>query len=640
MLGFLQKIGKSLMLPIAVLPAAGLLLRLGQPDLLNIDFIAEAGNAVFNNLPLIFAIGVAIGFAKDNNGAAALAGALGYLVLNACATAINSDINLDVLGGIIAGIIAGTLYNRYSNVKLPDWLAFFGGRRFVPIITSGAGVVVGFIFGYIWPYVQHFINWLASWMIDAGALGAAIYGFLNRILIPLGLHHVINTLVWFDFGSFTDPTDHKVYHGDITRFLHHDPSGGTFTAGFFPIMMFGLPAACLAMIVTAKTKRRKIVSGLLLGAALTSFVTGVTEPIEFSFMFLSPLLYVVHALLTASSLAVAYLFHIHDSFSFSASLIDYLLNYGIAQKPLLLLLLGIIYGVIYFVVFYFLIKWLNLKTPGREDEDDVEMEEDFSLNTDDRFTTMAGHFLIDLGGKKNVTNIDNCATRLRLTLDDLSLIDDKALKRHGARGVVRTSKKSLQIIVGTTVEFVADAMKKLDDQALSQYAKTPESEETTSVTSEALPSIDAKNIKAPLSGNLIPIEQVPDQVFSQKMMGDGFAIDPSAGSVYSPIDGTVVTVFPTKHAIGLKTKEGHELLIHFGLDTVKLKGEGFDIYVKEGDEITANQNLAKIDIQAMKDKVPSLITPIIFTNLPENQHVKLLKSGQIKQGEDNIISIE
>ncbi|GGE52358.1 PTS system N-acetyl glucosamine specific transporter subunits IIABC [Pullulanibacillus camelliae] len=638
MLGFLQKIGKSLMLPIAVLPAAGLLLRLGQPDLLNIDFIAEAGNAVFNNLPLIFAIGVAIGFAKDNNGAAALAGALGYLVLNACATAINSDINLDVLGGIIAGIIAGTLYNRYSNVKLPDWLAFFGGRRFVPIITSGAGVVVGFIFGYVWPFVQNFINWLANWMIDAGALGAAIYGFLNRILIPLGLHHVINTLVWFDFGSFTDPTDHKVYHGDITRFLHHDPSGGTFTAGFFPIMMFGLPAACLAMIVTAKTTRRKIVSGLLLGAALTSFITGVTEPIEFSFMFLSPLLYVVHALLTASSLAITYLLGIHDSFSFSASLIDYLLNYGIAQKPLLLLLIGIIYGVIYFVVFYFLIKWLDLKTPGREDDEDVEAEEDPALTGDDRFTAMAGHFLVDLGGKKNVTNIDNCATRLRLTIDDLSLVDDKALRRHGARGVVRTGGKSLQVIVGTTVEFVADAMKQLDDQALSQYAGT--SAVTPPSAEDTLPSIDGKSIKAPLSGTIVPIDKVPDQVFSQKMMGDGFAIDPSDGLVTSPVDGTVVTVFPTKHAIGLKTKEGHELLIHFGLDTVNLKGEGFDVYVKEGDEVKVNQRLAKIDINAIKDKVPSLITPVIFTNLPENQHVKLLKTGQIKQGEDNIITIE
>ncbi|MFC4617457.1 N-acetylglucosamine-specific PTS transporter subunit IIBC [Camelliibacillus cellulosilyticus] len=651
MLAFFQKLGKSLMLPIAVLPAAGLLLRLGQPDLLNIPFIAEAGNAffgnmflasgqneaaVFMNLALIFAIGVAIGFSKDNNGAAALAGAIGYLVMTYVTHAINGEVNMGVLGGIIAGILAGLLYNKFNNVKLPDWLAFFGGRRFVPIVTAGSSVVLGVFFGYVWIYVQNFINWLAHWIIDSGAIGVAIYGFLNRLLIPLGLHHIINTLIWFDFGSFK-AADGTVYHGDITRFLHHDPTGGTFTAGFFPIMMFGLPAACLAMIVTAKTKRRRVVSGLLLGAALTSFITGVTEPIEFSFMFLSPLLYVVHALLTASSMAVTYLLGIHDSFSFSASLIDYLLNFGIATKPLLLLVIGIIYGVIYFVVFYFLIKWLNLKTPGREDEDEATEDHADSAG-EDRHTAMAARFLKDLGGKKNLTDIDNCATRLRLGIADMALVDENALKRHGARGVVKTGKKNLQVIVGTTVEFVADAMKKLDDKDIAAYSGSADQPAESPATS--LPPFDSHAFVAPLNGRLMALEEVPDEVFSKKMMGDGFAIDPSDGTVVSPIDGVVKTVFPTKHAIGLETKDGYEVLLHFGLDTVNLKGEGFNIVVAAGDNVSRGQRIAEIDLDGIKDKVPSIITPVIFTNLPNDRHVTLNQTGKVSQGDTDIIKIQ
>jgi PTS system N-acetylglucosamine-specific IIC component len=653
MLAFFQKIGKSLMLPIAVLPAAGLLLRLGQPDLLNIKFIADAGNsvfasmylttgdnavAVFSNLALIFAIGVAIGFAKDNNGAAALAGAVGYLVLTYGCHAINPDVNMGVLGGIIAGILAGVLYNKYNDIKLPEWLAFFGGRRFVPIVTAASSFVIGFIFGYVWPYVQNLINSLAHWITDAGALGVAVYGFLNRLLIPLGLHHIINTLVWFDFGSYK-ATDGTVYHGDITRFLHGDPTGGTFTAGFFPIMMFGLPAACIAMILTAKTARRKAVYGLLLGAALTSFITGITEPIEFSFMFLSPLLYVVHALLTASSMAVTYWLGIHDSFTFSASLIDYLLNFGIATKPILLLVVGLIYGVIYFVVFYFLIKWLDLKTPGREDEAEGAEVAYRGEAGGDRSAAQAAHFLRALGGKTNVSEIDNCATRLRLTVKDMARVDEEALKRHGARGVVKTGKNTLQVIVGTSVEFVADAMKQLDDRDLEKYAQPP-SAPAGDAKGEASPSFDPAAFVAPINGTLLALEAVPDEVFSKKMMGDGFAIDPSDGVVVSPVDGTVKTVFATKHAIGIEANDGSEILLHFGIDTVNLKGEGFTVYVEAGQQVRRGDKLAEIDLAAIKDKVPSVITPVVFTNLPGGARVVLKKSGRVQQGEAGIIDIE
>jgi PTS system N-acetylglucosamine-specific IIC component len=458
MLGFLQRIGKSLMLPIAVLPAAALLLRLGQPDLLDIKFISAAGDAVFSNLALLFAIGVAIGLSKDGNGAAALAGAIGYFVLTKGAGAINEDINMGVLGGIISGITAGLLYNRYSEAKLPDWLGFFGGRRFVPIITSLTMIVLAAIFGYVWPPIQDVINGVGKWITGAGAVGVGVFGLLNRLLIPLGLHHVLNTLVWFEFGSFTDAAG-KVVKGDLSRFFAKDPSAGVFMTGFFPIMMFGLPAAAFAMIAAAKKERRKTVTGMLIGLAFTSFLTGITEPIEFLFMFLSPVLYGVHAVLTGLAMSITYLLGIHHGFGFSAGAIDYVLNYGIAQKPLLLLLVGIIYGALYFVIFYFLIKKLDLKTPGRED--DVEGEFTENKASKGNYHELAVGYLYALGGKGNIVDIDNCVTRLRLKVKDTSAVNENELKRLGARGVIKLNKTDLQVVVGTDVEFVSNELKKL-----------------------------------------------------------------------------------------------------------------------------------------------------------------------------------
>ncbi|MCM3490118.1 N-acetylglucosamine-specific PTS transporter subunit IIBC [Alkalihalophilus marmarensis] len=455
MLAFLQKIGKSLMLPIAVLPAAALLLRLGQEDLLNIPFMAGAGAAIFDNLALIFAMGVAIGFAHDNNGSAALAGAIGYFVLVNGTQAINDNIEMAILGGIISGIIAGLLYNRFHNIQLPQWLGFFSGRRFVPIVTAATMVILAGIFGVVWPPIQEMINGLGQWIIDAGALGAGVYGFLNRLLIPIGLHHVLNSLVWFVFGEFNGAT------GDLNRFFAGDPSAGIFMTGFFPVMMFGLPAACLAIILTAKKEKKKQVTGMFIGLALTSFLTGITEPIEFSFMFLSPLLYVIHTLLTGAAMSVTYLLEIRHGFGFSAGFLDYALNFSIAQRPLLLLGVGLVYGVIYFVIFYVLIRVLNLKTPGREDDDEIVEEASAEHATGDKYHTMAVQFIDALGGKENITSIDNCATRLRLEIADSSLINENALKKSGARGVMRMSKSSIQVIVGTDVEFVSDKMKQM-----------------------------------------------------------------------------------------------------------------------------------------------------------------------------------
>lgn len=456
MLGFLQRIGKALMLPIAVLPAAGLLLRFGQDDLLGIPFIANAGNAIFANLALIFAIGVAMGFAKDNNGAAALSGAIGFLVLTEGAVAIDENINMGVLGGIIAGIIAGLLYNRFHDIKLPDWLGFFSGRRFVPIITSVTMILLAAIAGFAWPPIQGAIDALGNWIIGLGALGSGLFGFMNRLLIPLGLHHVLNSLFWFQFGEFEGVS------GDIARFFAGDPSAGAYMTGFFPVMMFGLPAAAFAIIATAKPEKRKAVSGMFIGLALTSFLTGITEPIEFSFMFIAPLLYGVHAVLTGVSMWVTSLLGIRDGFTFSAGALDFALNYNIAEKPLLLLGIGVIYAILYFVIFYALIKALNLKTPGREDDEDIVEDEDEPVSSgSSKYEVMASHFIKDIGGADNITSIDNCATRLRLNIADMDKVKESALKAHGAKGIMKLSKTNLQIIVGTDVEFVADEMKKI-----------------------------------------------------------------------------------------------------------------------------------------------------------------------------------
>lgn len=454
MLRFLQRIGRALMLPIAVLPAAGLLLRLGQADLLNIAFMEAAGSAIFDNLPLIFAIGVAIGFSKDGHGAAALSGAIAFFVLNNGTQAINEELDMSVLGGILSGIVAGLLYNRFHTVQLPNWLGFFSGKRLVPIVTAFVMLILAGLFGFAWIYVQNGIDLIGQWIVGAGTLGVGVFGFLNRLLLPLGLHHVLNSLVWFVFGEYDGST------GDLHRFFAGDPTAGGFMAGFFPIMMFGLPAACLAMILAAKPERRAEVSGLLIGLALTSFVTGITEPLEFTFMFLAPVLYVVHAVLTAASMMVVSELGILHGFTFSAGAIDYVLNMGIATKPLLLLWVGAAFGLIYFLIFYFLIIKFNIKTPGRDDEF-VSQERSATKNSASKYTDIAPLYLSALGGQENIQSLNNCVTRLRLELHDVTKVNEEELKKLGAKGVQKISNKDLQVIIGTDVEFLAEEIRSI-----------------------------------------------------------------------------------------------------------------------------------------------------------------------------------
>ena len=474
----LQKLGKALMLPIAILPIAGFLLRLGQPDLLNIPLLMNAGGTLFDNLPLLFAIGIAVGLAKENNGAAGLAGAVSFFVLNASAQAMNyalqagtifstdtssfTSIDLMHFGGIVAGIIAGLTYNRFYQTKLPSILGFFGGRRFVPIMTGFFSILIGSALGSIWPCVQYGLDSAANWMVISGGIGAFIYGVLNRLLFPFGLHHVINTIVWFTFGTYTNPQTGVTVSGDINRFFQGDPTGGTFTAGFFPIMMFALPAAALAMYVCAKKEKRKEIGGALFSVAIVAFLTGITEPLECMFIFLAPVLFAVHAVLMGVSLVVCQLLGIHDSFTFSAGLFDYLLNWGIAQKPWMLIPIGLAFAVVYFFVFYFFIKIFDIKTPGREDDEDESGEMGtVKASADGNLAELAEKYLALLGGKENIREIEACITRMRLILNDNTGISESDLKALGAAGVMKAGNEATQVIVGTKAELLVDEMKKL-----------------------------------------------------------------------------------------------------------------------------------------------------------------------------------
>ncbi|WP_321872312.1 N-acetylglucosamine-specific PTS transporter subunit IIBC [Burkholderia ubonensis] len=460
----IQSLGRALMLPIAVLPVAGILLRLGQPDVFNIKMIADAGGAIFDNLPLLFAIGVAVGFAKDNNGVAALAGAIGYLIETAIMKDIDPKLNMGVLSGIIAGVVAGLLYNRYKDIKLPDYLAFFGGKRFVPIITGLVCVVLGIVFGYVWQPVQHAIDAAGQWLTTAGAIGAFVFGFLNRLLLVTGLHHIINSLAWFVFGNFTPPAGGELVHGDLHRFFAGDPSAGTFMAGFFPIMMFGLPAACLAMLHEAPKERRAVVGGLLFSMALTSFLTGVTEPIEFSFMFLAPVLYVIHAVLTGLSLAVCQILGVKLGFTFSAGGIDYVLNYGLSTKGWVAIPLGIAYGIAYYGLFRFFIRKFNMATPGREPATVEGAAESYQPGgyvapAASAAAPRAQRYIAALGGAGNLTVVDACTTRLRLTVADPDKVSEPDLKAIGARGVLKRGGNSVQVIIGPEADIIADEMR-------------------------------------------------------------------------------------------------------------------------------------------------------------------------------------
>jgi N-acetylglucosamine PTS system EIICBA or EIICB component len=490
-----QKLGRALMLPIAVMPLAALLLRLGQPDLLDVPFVAAAGGAIFSNLGILFAVGVAVGFAKESHGAAGLAGAVGYFITIKAAqalVAVPPDVvagladaakaaaatqfkellasRISVPVGILSGLIAGAMYNRFKDISLPAYLGFFGGRRFVPIITGFCCLGLALVFGFGWPYLTAALDGLSRSVVAAGELGLFLYGVLNRLLLVTGLHHIINNIAWFLLGDYNGVT------GDLNRFFAGDPSAGAFMAGFFPVMMFGLPAACLAMYHAARSHQRRVVSGVLMTMALTSFLTGVTEPIEFAFMFLAPVLYLVHAVLTGLALVVMSLLDVKLGFGFSAGLFDYVLNFNKATHPLLLLPVGAVYALVYYVMFRVVIAKFDLKTLGREPEIAVPpagMAPEV-VPVPGPVSARGVSYLAALGGAGNVLEVEACATRLRLSLVDTDRLDEAALKRLGVRGVLRPAAGSAQIIVGPLADQVADeihdAMRADDAPATSMRA--------------------------------------------------------------------------------------------------------------------------------------------------------------------------
>jgi N-acetylglucosamine PTS system EIICBA or EIICB component len=441
-----QQLGRALMLPIAVLPIAGLLLRLGQPDLLDWAAMAAAGNAIFLNLGLLFAVGVAVGLARENHGAAGLAALVGYLVTTRAVESLmhvepGSLTKLSIPVGLLSGVIAGVAYNRFSNITLPSYLSFFGGRRFVPIVSGLVGLVLGVVIGYAWPYLERGMDSASQTILGAGSIGLFAYGVLNRILIVTGLHHILNNFAWFIVGDYNGAT------GDLKRFFAGDPSAGAFMSGFFPVMMFGLPGACLAMYHTARPERRAAVAGLLLSLGLTSFLTGVTEPVEFTFMFLAPALYALHAIATGLAMVIMPLFGVHLGFSFSAGLFDYVLNFTHAQRPLLLIPIGLAYFALYYIVFRVCIVRFGLPTPGRDAEE-----------TDAQpiaAGTRGASFVTALGGAGNFSEVAACTTRLRLNLADNRAIDESMLKKLGSRGVLRSGSTGLQVVLGPVADQVA-----------------------------------------------------------------------------------------------------------------------------------------------------------------------------------------
>lgn len=644
-LGFFQRLGRSLQLPIAVLPVAALLLRFGQPDLLNISFIAQAGGSIFDNLALIFAIGVAATWSKDNAGSAALAGAVGYFILTKAMVTINPEINMGVLAGIITGLVGGAVYNRWSGIKLPEFLSFFGGKRFVPIATGFFCLILAAIFGYIWPPVQNAIHAGGEWIVSMGAIGSGIFGFVNRLLIPTGLHQVLNTIAWFQIGEFTNAAG-TIFHGDINRFYAGDGTAGMFMSGFFPIMMFGLPGAALAMYFAAPKERRPMVGGMLLSVALTAFLTGVTEPLEFLFMFLAPLLYLVHAILTGISLFVATLLGIHAGFSFSAGAIDYVLMYNLpaaSKNVWMLVLMGLVAFAVYFVLFSVIIRAFNLKTPGREDASDDVVAPEANSNTDEGLRALSRSYIGAIGGSDNLTGIDACITRLRLTVKDSSKVLDASCKRLGASGVVKLNKQTVQVIVGSKAEAIADGMRAVIAAGPVPAAEVAPAPGVAAVKSQAVPNVPKvafESLVAPVTGEVVALDQVPDEAFASKAVGDGLAIRPTDKTVVAPADGTIVKIFNTNHAFCLETDKGAEIVVHMGIDTVALNGQGFKRLVEEGAEVKAGQPILELDLEFLNANARSMISPVVVSNSDDYAGLTALATGSVVAGQTKLFEIQ
>lgn len=668
-LGYLQKVGRALMVPVATLPAAAILMGVGYwidpvgwgGDNALAAFFIKSGSAIIDNMSVLFAIGVAYGMSKDKDGAAALTGFVGFLVLTTlCSPAAVSMIQKipadqvpaafgkisNQFVGILVGIISAELYNRFSSVELPKALSFFSGRRLVPILTSFVMIVVAFIMMYIWPVIFDGLVNFGEHIQKLGSVGAGVYAFFNRLLIPVGLHHALNSVFWFDVAGINDIPNFLGGAQSIEAGKAVVGITGRYQAGFFPIMMFGLPGAALAIYHCARPENKAKVLGIMMAGAFAAFFTGITEPLEFSFMFVAPVLYVIHAVLTGISVFIAASMHWIAGFGFSAGLVDMVLS---SRNPLavhwwMLIPQGLVFFVIYYVVFRFTITKFNLMTPGRElavagseaDGQDVNV----SSGSEQDVAGLARQYIAAVGGSDNLTGIDACITRLRLNVKDSSLVNEALAKRLGASGVIRLNKTSVQIIVGFVAEKIANAMKTTGPVAAAEANAAPAA---AAPTAKPQAVANAKTIAAlvsPITGDIVALEQVPDEAFASKAVGDGVAVKPTDTTVVAPAAGTVVKIFNTNHAFCLETENGAEIVVHMGIDTVALNGQGFKRLVEEGAEVQAGQPILEMDLDFLNANARSMISPVVCSNSDDYSALVILATGKVVAGQTPLYEIK
>lgn len=686
--GVLQRVGRSFMLPIALLPVAGLLLGIGSsftnetmlaayglnsvihPGTLIytiLDVMSQTGSAVFNNLALLFAMGVAIGMARKEKEVAALSGAVAYIIMN---TAIQAMINaaggveampanstttmlgittlqMGVFGGIVVGLGVAALHNKFYKIELPQVLAFFGGTRFVPIISSIVYLVVGIAMFYIWPVVQSGIAALGALVLASGYAGTFIYGLLERALIPFGLHHVFYMPFWQTAVGGTAIIDGVTVTGAQNIFFAELASKTTtvfsvsatrFMAGKFPFMMFGLPGAALAMYQCAKPEKKKVAGGLLLSAALTAFLTGITEPLEFTFIFVALPMYAVHCVLAGLSFMLMHILNVGVGMTFSGGLIDLVL-FGAMQGNakthwMWVVVVGAVYFVLYYIIFRFMISKFDYKTPGRDDAEEVKLYTRADVNARSAAsgsTAPAGDDPVSalivegLGGTANLSDVDCCATRLRCTVKDAALVRQDVLKASGASGVI-CKGNGVQVVYGPKVAVIKA---KLEDY-LENAPKTPAA---TAAPAPAAPAAKDTVLSACLNGTVVPLADVKDEAFASGALGDGIAIEPTDGELVAPADGEISSTFETHHAVGMTTADGAELLMHIGIDTVKLGGKHFTYLVNEGDKVKNGQPLIRFELEAIKAEGYPVTTPLIVCNTDDYAAVAAKASGAVKQGD-------
>ncbi|ERM07674.1 PTS N-acetylglucosamine transporter subunit IIABC [Pantoea agglomerans Tx10] len=628
--------------------------------------LIKSGAAIIENMSVLFAIGVAYGMSKDKDGAAALTGFVGFLVVTTlcspAAVAMIQKMPVDQVPvafgkinnqfvGILVGILSAEVYNRFSHVELPKALSFFSGRRLVPILVSFLMILVAFILMYIWPVIFNGLVGFGEHIQKLGSAGAGIYAFFNRLLIPVGLHHALNSVFWFDVAGIND----------IPKFLGGAQSladgsatvgiTGRYQAGFFPIMMFGLPGAALAIYHCARPENRVKVGSIMLAAAFAAFFTGITEPLEFSFMFVAPVLYLIHAVLTGISVFIAASMHWIAGFGFSAGLVDMVLS---TRNPLathwyMLIPQGLVFFVIYYVVFRFTIKKFNLMTPGRELAVDGDETDGYDVNVDKTDSgesateSLARRYIGAIGGSANLTSIDACITRLRLNVNDSAQVNEAVAKRLGASGVIRLNKQSVQIIVGTQAESIASAMKKVLTKGPVAAAATSSAPAEPDVKPQAVLNSEKQVIAtllAPVSGEVVALDDVPDEAFASKAVGDGLAIKPSDKWVVAPIAGTLVKIFNTNHAFCLETDNGVEIVVHMGLDTVALEGKGFTRLVEEGASVVAGQRVLEMDLEFLNANARSMVSPVVVSNSDDFAGLTLLAQGQVIAGETPLYEVK